>query len=1000
MKKEIAQVFTVLSVLAFLSSAVWSQEIDLDNYVITHFGMEDGLPQSSINDIIQSRDGYIWLATYGGIVRFDGNTFTTFDRSNTEGMISDRAIRLYEDTKGGIWFFVESAEPIIMRLHKGLVKTYYFPNEKGFILTFEEDERGVLWASAYDKIYRFEKDNFTEILPLRNTELAKIAKKDNTGLWLISRSELFRTYNDKVVVIEENLDEKFGSSVMTMTEYPKDSGTYFYGTNSEGIFVDDNGSITSFDDTNGLPSNSVLRFQIQSDKLSATFVNSVAFWDGNKFVEFQPPSFPEGAQKRNFIKDNEGNYWVGSSGDGLYKLRPTFISMIDKKDGLRNDKMLSLEMLNDGTALFSTNCGGIHEWDGNRVSYSRLHTYFDGGCNWSVFQDSKHRIWIGSNDVYVTDSIDKKGKYLTLDEDNPGHLVFSITEDKKGNIWVGTSGGVFKYDEISFKKFTIEEGLYYNDSRVFYEDKNGVMWLGTNLGLNTIKDDIVSKVELLSSSDGTGNSIQPYVRAIHEDVEGIIWIGTYGNGLFRIKEGKINQVTTKEGLFDNIVSTINEDEFGNLWMGSNRGISQVSKKDLNSLIQGEIQQVYSYSYGISDGMNSAETNGGFQPSTIQDTNGNIYYPTVAGVAVVSTRDFFRNETLPPVYIESIRNSESEIPLSSSITIPYNTPYLEINYTAINFNEPKNVNFKYKMEGLNDEWIEVDNRRSAIYSKIPPGAYKFTVIASNSDGIWNNVGDSFEIIVPSPFWQTSWFYTLVFISLTMGGFSFYYSRTQRLKKENERQKRFTEQLIDSQEQERRRIASELHDGLGQQILVIKNRVQLAKLEATNNKGITDQLDEIMHSAESSIEDVRNISHNLRPVLLEKFGLTEAITNLCEELEQTSSIEWSYHVDDIDGYIPKNKEINLYRVLQEGTKNVLEHANAEQASLMIQRTKEIIKITIWDDGKGFRLNLISESDGLGFIGMEERVQTLSGKLEIDSIIGEGTTLRIELPIEKNA
>jgi signal transduction histidine kinase/ligand-binding sensor domain-containing protein len=997
MKKSVAYIFTIIGVLLYLFQALSAQKIDAESYVIRHFGMEDGLPQSSVNDIIQSEDGYLWLATYGGIVRFDGQTFTTFDRSNTEGMVSDRAIRLYEDSKGGIWFFVESAENSIMRLFNGSVKTYQFPNEKGFILTFEEDEEGLLWMTAFNKVYSFQNDAFNEVIPIYDADLAKKAMNSTFGLYMITQTSLLKTFNSTAVVIEEKLDKKFGSSIMSMVEYPKNSGIFFYGTNNNGIIVDRQGVLSRFDNSNGLPSNSVLRLQVDSGVLSVFLVNNVAYWDGSKFKEFELPSFPDGAQKKNYLKDREGNYWIGTSGDGLLKFRPTFISMIDKNDGLNNDKLLSLEMLNDGTFLFSTNCGGIYEWDGQQLRYSQLHKYYDGLCNWSVFQDSKNRIWIGSNDVYVTEAINQKGKHLVLDKEAPGALVFSISEDKSGQIWVGTSSGVFVYDEKNdFKKISTSDGLYNNDVRAIYEDNSGIMWLGTNQGLNTIKDGVVAKFELLPSNKAG----QPYVRAIHEDDEGTIWIGTYGNGLFRIREGAVHQLTIKDGLFDNIVSTINEDEFGNLWLGSNRGISQVSRQDLNRFIIEQIEQIPTYSYGVADGMNSSETNGGFQPSTIYDTDGNIFFPTVEGVAVISTRHISRNQTVPPVYIEGIKVHKSEIPLTSSISIPFDTPYIEINYTAIAFNEPEKLHFKYKMDGLNDDWIDVGNRRSAIYSKIPPGTYKFTVIASNSDGVWNNEGDTVEIIVPTPFWQKNWFYTLMFFSFAMVGYSFYYSRTQRLTKDNERQKWFTEQLIDSQEQERRRIASELHDGLGQQILVIKNRVQLAKNLCRENSPLIEQLDEILHSSEISIEDVRTISHNLRPVLLEKFGLTEAINNLCEDLALTSATEWSYHIDNIDGMLPNNKEINLYRVLQEGANNVLKHAQAEQASIMVQKKEEMIKVTIWDDGKGLVKDTLANAKGLGLTGMKERIETLAGKFSIESTIGQGTTLRIEIPVLRNA
>ncbi|MDR9417663.1 sensor histidine kinase [Gracilimonas sp.] len=217
----------------------------------------------------------------------------------------------------------------------------------------------------------------------------------------------------------------------------------------------------------------------------------------------------------------------------------------------------------------------------------------------------------------------------------------------------------------------------------------------------------------------------------------------------------------------------------------------------------------------------------------------------------------------------------------------------------------------------------------------------------------------------------------------------------MKKENERKKRFTEKLIESQEQERRRIASELHDGLGQQILVIKNRAELAQQQADDPEETRKQLDEIMQSSVVSIRDVRNISHNLRPVHLEKFGLTEAIENLCDQLQRTSKIEWSYHIDDIDETFPENKEINFYRVIQEATNNIQKHSKAKEASVMIRKSETDVKATIWDDGKGFDMTNEKYDQGLGFSGMKERIGTLGGTITMASSHGQGTTIKIIIP-----
>jgi signal transduction histidine kinase len=233
--------------------------------------------------------------------------------------------------------------------------------------------------------------------------------------------------------------------------------------------------------------------------------------------------------------------------------------------------------------------------------------------------------------------------------------------------------------------------------------------------------------------------------------------------------------------------------------------------------------------------------------------------------------------------------------------------------------------------------------------------------------------------------------LVFLT---SGPAVYYYRVSQLKKENDKQKRFSEQLINSQEAERRRIASELHDGLGQQILVIKNRLELAKQQIGNTKKLEEELDEIMKSTKISISDVRTISHGLRPVHLEKFGLTDAIINLCREIKDSDSIEWSYHIDKIDGLIDKNKEIHFYRVVQEGVNNIMKHSSAREASVLIKRTDYNIFTTIWDDGKGFDLKNLTGTEGLGFIGMKERVETLGGTIDIKSAPVNGTTIKINI------
>lgn len=970
---------------------------DKENYVVTRWGIEEGLPQSSVNDIIQTKDGYIWLATFGGLVRFDGHSFTTFNRSNSDGFGSDRILNLYEDTSGIIWL---STERGFTSYKNQQFKTVTL-DDVGAINAPQrvvEDSRGIIWGLVDGVPYYFGKDTLLKKEVLVGENLVTEALSDKEGVYLASQKKLLHTLGDSIVLIRD-FESEFGSEISDIIEFPKNSGTIYIGTSRDGLFIYKNEKLFSHKNRDGFSSNFIKTLFVDRDStMWVTTYNGISRFNGKEFEIFDPIKADFEINFTKVFKDNEDNYWLGTQGYGMFSARASIIKNIGKEEGFENDIMLSLSQLKDGRKLFSTNCGGIYEWFEGELSYSILNTHLPNLCVWSIFEDSKNRIWFGAEELYRISSSDlsKKGEIIDTKDGFSGNAIHSIMEDSKGNIWIGALDGLFKFNENEFKRFSIKDGLSSENVRVVYEDKTGVLWVGTISGLNKIENGKITPVSL-QGGPNYNRANEPYVRAIYEGEKGELWLGSYGNGIFRLKDSEVCNITENDGLFDNIASHLIKDNNGNFWMGSNRGIFRVSGESAKAFCDDESESVQSFSYGVKDGMVSIETNGGFQPSVIQEPSGDLYFPTVGGVSVVSTRNIELNDNNIPVYIEGLRGSESYLPLKKNIELPYNDSFLEINYAAINFTKPEKVKFKYRLEGLSDNWIEVGNRREALYAKIPPGKYTFKVIASNSDGIWNTDGASIDITVIPPYWQTSWFYGLGILFVSGIGYTFLRSRIRMFEKENERQKRFTEQLINSQENERRRIASELHDGLGQQILVIKNRAELAQQSINDSNGIEKQLGEIIQSAISSISDVRSISHGLRPVLLEKFGLTDALTSLLEQLQNTSTVEWSFHIDDIDGCIAHEKEIHFYRVLQEGTNNILKHASASEASVIIKRTENNIKITLWDDGKGFEVKKIDTSEGLGFLGMKERIETLGGTFNVQSDMTSGTQLNILIPIQ---
>lgn len=475
-----------------------------------------------------------------------------------------------------------------------------------------------------------------------------------------------------------------------------------------------------------------------------------------------------------------------------------------------------------------------------------------------------------------------------------------------------------------------------------------------------------------------------------------MWIGTYDGGLNRFKGGRFTSYTTKEGMFSNGVFAILEDAHGTFWMSSNQGIYRVRKQQLNDFAEGRITKINSVSYGKADGMLSTECNGARQPSAIKTRDGRLWFPTFNGVAVVNPEAVTFNDVEPPVLIENLILDREDLDLRGPIVIKPGQADLAIQYTALSFIKPEHIQFKYKLEGLDADWIDAGSRRTAYYPHLPAGEYVFRVLAANSDGVWSEEGATIKITVIPPFWQRWWFMLVASASLVAIVALLFRARLKRLQRAQSAQENFSRQLISSQENERKRIAAELHDSLGQNLMVIKNWTTMAKRHLEPESLARQPLEEIASSVTASIEEVREIAYNLRPYTLDEIGLTEAIHSMIERVAESSGIQFTTELDSVDGLFSGEAETSLYRIVQESVNNIVKHSQATAAAVSIRRGSQDITIVIKDDGRGFELEQVmnKKDRGFGLTGISERVRLLGGRETIQSAPGAGTTITITL------
>ena len=434
----------------------------------------------------------------------------------------------------------------------------------------------------------------------------------------------------------------------------------------------------------------------------------------------------------------------------------------------------------------------------------------------------------------------------------------------------------------------------------------------------------------------------------------VLWIGTYDGGLVRFKDGKLTSYSVKDGLFDNGVFRVLEDAHGYFWISCSRGVYRISKHDLNAFAAGDLKKVTSTAYGKIDGMLDIECNGGVDPSGIQTRDGKLWFPTRNGVAVIDPESVVHDPAPPLVMIESSLVDNVTKPVNAPLRIPPRSPNVEISYTAPNFINATQTHFKYRLDRLDSDWVDAGGRRIAYYSHLPSGEYVFHVIAGNSDGVWNNQGKTFDITVLAPFYETRWFEILAL--LTLGGLiamSWKY-RVSQLQHAQAAQQAFSRQLIASQEAERKRIAAEMHDSLGQRLVVIKNLAYLllrAKKDAPADDSDAQTIAEISDEASSAIAETREISYNLRPFQLDRLGLTKAIEAMIRTTGIASGIRFTSELDNIDDIFPEDLRINFYRIVQESLGNIMKHAQATEVTVRVKRRVENVMLTIEDNGRGF-------------------------------------------------
>jgi two-component system sensor histidine kinase/response regulator len=764
-KPQSAILLVVLALLFLTPSLLVAQERDAPWLPIDTWRQPQGLPQNSVKAILQTRDGYIWIGTKGGVSRFDGVQFTTFDDRNTKELRESEIWALEEGNDGSLWIATYGGG--LTRLKNGQFTNYSIKEglSGDAIAELCKDAEGAIWIATEQGLARFKDEHLTSFTikdGLTSNTVRGLYTDNDGSIWIgTNKGGVHRFKEGRLEKIKvDNLD---GRAVVE--EFARDRAGRLWIATSQGMFCLKGEKWDRYTTERGLSSNATYTAYVD-DKGD--------LWVGNQagLDKYQPAtdSFTNTVTTlgiNTIYKDREDNLWIGDANDGLSRLREGLFTSITKADGLPDDITLNVLQDERGTIWIGTTKGLAYRQNGHLgpfplpnlktdLQVTSLGTGRDGSV-WAAAGDQlfqlRYENCANSSCLPRATQITHKGL--------EGASIKIIFADRDGAIWIGTAfDGVFVYKDGQFTSYSTRNGLTNNAVRGIVQDRDGSMWIGTKGGgLTNLKD---GKFTNYTTADGLANN---GVQSLYIDRSNTLWIATR-EGVTRLKDGLFSTVRAGDGLFSSFVYSFVEDDRGNLWMGCSKGIFRVPMAQLEDFFAGKIKAISSVSYGLEHGVSSTVAVVAQSPLSFKTTDGKVWFATLKGISVVDPQRLLVNDVPPIVHIEQVIADHDGIARPSGSLLEPGRGDLEFRYTALSFIAPEKVQFRYKLEGYDSEWIYAGNRREAYYSNIPPGTYTFRVVAVNGDGIWNASGDVFTLELAPHFYQTYWFYAVCFLLVAL------------------------------------------------------------------------------------------------------------------------------------------------------------------------------------------------------------------------------------------
>lgn len=919
----------------------------LANYGRQSWVMENGLPQNSVHAVVQTRDGFLWIGTEAGLVRFDGVSFLALDQNSRPAIPSGDIRCLLAARDGALWIGTSDG---LARLKDGAVRVFTIkdglPGNTVRDIGLQPD--GAVWVDT---------DGGEAEIHGERAEHASTAAYMNPSPNQVAS-----------VLLPGDVWARATATILTIGHDGKKSSQFTVGRELPGSKIQ----------------------KLVADREGTLWIGTnggLARWANGQLQKLPVTDVLAGASVLSLFEDREGDLWVGTETSGLHVLRDARFRNVGTHEGLSSDATTTVVEDAGGTLWVGTSNGGLNALRAGRDGSANIKTYTvrDGLLSDVVLALAaapNGDVWVGTPDGL---NLIRRGRVeaYTSADGLPDDFVRSLLVDADGTLWIGTRRGLTHWTDAPagrrMETLTQATGLGSDLVGAMARDARGSLWVATLAGLSRLEG---ARITNYTVANGLTSNV---VTALLPRKDGALYVGTQDHGWSRWDGRKFSAVVNAR-LGETSVHAILDDAGDHLWFATENGIARCDctmMADCANWIE----------FGPADGLRSRETATNSHPSAWRARDGRLWFATPKGLEEVDPEHFPVNTLPPPVAVVRFADDDRDRDLpnaNGSIRVEAGHNHFQIEYAGLSFVAPQKVHYRYMLEGFDKGWTDAGTRRVAYYTNIPPGTYTFRVQAANNDGVWNTTGAALEFELRPHFYQTIWFYLL--LAAALAGLVVLLLRRRLLVAERE----FKAVLG-----ERNRIAREIHDTLAQgyvgisvQLEVLAELLRLNKVERAQT-----QLDTVRGHVREGLAEARQSIWALRSQDSSEKTLPVTLRRTTEHAGG-HGLEASFSVFGAYRPLAPGTEREILRVAQEALHNVKKHAGARHVTVRLDYGPAEIALEVRDDGRGFAADAEAEPGHYGLTGMRERAAAVGGTLEVESAEGSGTMVRLHVPTPREA